>query len=130
MQENLSLLSQLIQVSHADGQLDEMEYRLILAMGALLGISRVQVEELLYAPVDVKLQASEFDRIQQFYRILLLVNVNNKVHEEELVTLRKCGLRMGLRPEAVEEVLKEMPRHKNGQLPPEMLMRIFQRYHN
>jgi uncharacterized tellurite resistance protein B-like protein len=131
MKENLSLLAQLIDVSKADGDLDEMEYALMLNMAKLLGLSREQLDELLHNPVrNMHTPKSEFDRILQFHRLVLLSNVDTQVTNEEMTALRQCGLHLKLRPEAVEAVLAEMRHHENGMIPTEIMLQIFQRYHN
>lgn len=131
MQENLSQLAQLIQLSLVDGHLDDMEYKLMSAMAELLGVSQDQLDDLIVErPKEQKLPTSEFDRILQFHRLVLLANVDATVNGEELEILRKCGLRLGLRPEAVETILREMHKHENGMLPTALMMEIFQRYHN
>ncbi len=131
MKENLSLLAQLINVSKADGKLDEMEYQLMVNMAELLGLSKLEVDELLYTPINhARMPKSEFDRILQFHRLVLVSNVDTAVTTEELVALRKCGLHLKLRPEAIEAVLVEMRKHEHGMIPTEIMMQIFQRYHN
>ena len=75
-------------------------------------------------------QPSEFDRIFQFHRLVLVANVDLNVNSAEIAQLKECGLRLGLRPTAVENVLTEMKKHENGMVPADVMLKIFQVYHN
>lgn len=130
MEEKLSLLQQLIGMAQADDELHQREYQLMLRMAELMGVDENDFNALFEQPVESRLPASEFDRILQFHRLVLVANVDHDLSPDERDVLLRCGIKMGLRPEAVEKVLKEIPKHKNGLIPTPIMLQIFQTYHN
>jgi hypothetical protein len=52
---------------------------------------------------------NEFQRIQQFYRLALLMHRDGILHIKEAEAIKQTAIRMGLNPEATKRVLK-----KNG----------------
>lgn len=130
MQQKRSALSQLIQLAKADNEVDPIEYNLIVRIAALLGLQQNEVDELFETATPFKPAPSEFQRIEQFHRLVLVANVDLKIDSEELLLLKKFGIALGLRPEAVNRVLSEMTNHPNGMIPAQTMLKIFQTYHN
>lgn len=54
----------------------------------------------------------------------------NDICEKELQLIHEKGLRLGLNPQAVNEVLLKMNDFPNKMLPREMLISIFKTFHN
>ncbi len=48
----------------------------------------------------------------------------------EIHNIKDIGLRMGLRPEAIDTVLMEMHKYPNKVIPPKTLIAIFTRFYN
>lgn len=130
MEDKLGILTELVKMANTDGQLHENEYQLITAMAGMLGLNETYVEIVLKKEFDYQKPSSEFERIIQFHRLVLVANVDMNVDSLELDQLREAGLLMGLRPEAIERVLKEMTKHPNGMIPAEDMVQLFQTYHN
>ncbi len=130
MEEKLSVLKELIKMARVDADVREMEYRLILEMAKLLGVEKDHFDLLFDEYIEYKPPSSEFDRILQFHRLVLVANVDLNVNNKEKLHLKECGIRLGLRPEAVDRVLKEMTLHENGMIPTTVMLKIFQTYHN
>lgn len=130
MQQKRSALSQLIQLAKADNEVDPIEYKLIIKIAQILGVPQSEVDELFETAVPFKPAPSEFQRIEQFHRLVLVANVDLKVESEELQQLKKFGMALGLRPEAVQRVIGEMGRHPRGMIPAQTMLKIFQTYHN
>ena len=83
-EEKLSLLSQLIELSKADGYVSPEEIHFIHTIAQMIGVSEERALELFRNPTPFKAPKSEFDRILQFHRMILLMNVDYEVHEDEL----------------------------------------------
>lgn len=129
-EEKLSLISQLIELSKADGYVSPDEIQFIHTISQMIGVSEEQTYNLFEKPHPFRAPKSEYDRIIQFHRMVLLMNVDYEVHENELREIKNLGLKMGLPPQAILEVLQEMKNHHNHVIPPEKLLRIFTKYHN
>ncbi len=130
MTDQYNLLTELIQLARADKIVRQEEFNFILNVALLLGVSKSEVKALFEQNIESKPPKMESDRILQFHRLVLLANVDLDVDARELDFLRNAGIRMGLRPLAVEQVLKEMQTVENGKLSPEHLIKIFQVNHN
>ena len=128
--EKLSLLSEMIQFAKADNNFNEMEYNFILAVAEQIGVSKEEVDLLKENKVEKKHLKPESQRILQFHRLVLLMNVDQEVSDAELVNIKNMGLSMGLRPEAIDTVLEEMHNHPNKVIPPHELIAIFSRFYN
>jgi len=130
MDKKLSVLKELIKLARVDSEVREMEYRLMLSMAELLGVEKEHFDMLFDEYIEFTPPASEFDRILQFHRLVLVANVDLKVNSKEINQLKQCGIQLGLRPEAVDRVIQEMDKHENGMIPTQTMLQIFQTYHN
>jgi hypothetical protein len=132
MDKKVQLIGQLIQLALADNDLKDIELNFIKAIAEMLSVSSEEVDKLYESGSynSISIPSSEFERILQFHRLILVANVDLVVDQSEIELLKKTGLRLGLRPEAVDRVLVEMTKHPNGMIPTDIMMRLFQAYHN
>ncbi|TNE55655.1 MAG: TerB family tellurite resistance protein [Bacteroidetes bacterium] len=128
--ETLSLLTELIKFAKADQEYRDSEHRFLLAIAHQLGVSDQEFEQLFKEYIEFTPPKIEIERIVQFQRIILLMNIDQDVDTQELNQARDLGVRMGLRPQAIEQVLLEMKKHENSLIPPEILINIFKVHHN
>jgi hypothetical protein len=128
--EQLNMIRQLIALAMADNNMDQMERLFIEKMAALMGIEKSQLEMLWKEEPEYHVPVSDFDRIVQFHRMVLLMNIDLRVEKEELTFIKETGLKMGIRPEAIEEVLETMKQYPHNLIPPDALTGIFKRYSN
>lgn len=128
--EKLSLLQDLIALSKADNNVSFMETSFINSITMGLGISGAELQQLKDKPIAYNPQDKEGDRITQFYRLLLLMSVDTEQHEKEIEFCKNLGLKMGLNPAAINEVVKQLLASETGMLAPNDLIEIFQTYHN
>ena len=129
-QEKLSLLQDLIALSKADNNVSFMETQFISSIALGLGVSSDELKKIIESPIKYNPQDREIDRIIQFYRLLLLMSVDTDHHEKEVEFCKNLGLKMGLNPIAINEVIKRILASEKGMLPPQELISIFQTYHN
>lgn len=129
-QEKLSLLQDLITLSKADSNVSFMETQFINSVALSLGVSEDELQQLINNPVDYNPQNREIDRIIQFYRLLLLMGVDTNHHEKEVELCKNLGLKMGLNPAAINEVVKRILTSDKGMLSPNDIITIFQTHHN
>lgn len=129
-QEKLSLLQDLIALSRADNNVSFMETQFINSVALSLGVSADELQKLINNPINYNPLDREIDRIIQFYRLLLLMGVDSDHHEKEVEFCKNLGLKMGLNPIAINEVVKRLLASEKGMLPPQEIISIFQTYHN
>lgn len=125
-EDKLALLSEMIAFSVVDGRLHEREYLFLAMIAEELQISKEAFKNLFHQeeyPVVIK---SEFERIQQFYRLALLMHCDGVLHEREQIKIHEIGINMGLNPHAIKRVLKAMEASPTKMIPPNFLLEVFQ----
>jgi uncharacterized tellurite resistance protein B-like protein len=128
--EKLSLLSEMIALARIDKTLKEIEYNFLLGVAKQLEITRDDFDYLLDNPVTHINLKSHSERIVQFHRLVLLMNLDQDISKKELVRLYNFGLRMGLSHESISKVLDLMESFPNKIIPPDFLIDIFKIQYN
>jgi uncharacterized tellurite resistance protein B-like protein len=127
---NEALLSDLIVLAKADNIVTESEYDLIFKLATAMDISKEVVDSLFETPVPSVVQESELQRITHFYKLMLVMNVDQEAHNKELVVIRNFGVKMGIRPGVIDQMLFKMEQYENKIIPSDEIMKIFQTYYN
>jgi hypothetical protein len=130
IEEKLGLLKQLILIANADGKIKEIEYQMLLSLAANLGITKEDFDRVFEPSVQVVMPKELGDRIIQFHRMILLMNVDMDASTVEMDMIRKMGIMLGLNSQAIEIVLSEMKIHPNNLIPPDRMVQIFTKYLN
>ncbi|MCF7561781.1 TerB family tellurite resistance protein [Sabulilitoribacter multivorans] len=132
--EKLSLLSEMIAFAKYDKDIKRIEYNFLLGVAKQLEISREDFEYLLENPVTYTHLKSHSERIVQFHRLVLLMNIEQEYGEENnsagVIKLYNFGLRMGLSHESITKVLYLMESFPNKIVPPDVLIDIFKTQYN
>jgi len=129
-EENTQLASQLVSLTQVDGETKEMELEFLLQISQQLGLSKEDLIELFEKQIASTPPKNEVDRIVQFYRLTLLMFVDQDIHHDELKALRNAGIQMGLNPAATEEVIKLIQLYPGKGIAVEKLIQLFQVNHN
>ncbi|HSD05608.1 TerB family tellurite resistance protein [Flavobacterium sp.] len=125
-EEKIKLLAEMIAFSVVDGRLHEREYQFVWIVAQELGISKDDFNELFHQELPSGVIKSEFERIQQFYRLALLMHCDGILHSKEEEAIRQIAINMGLNPSATNRILKLMQKSPNAMIDPEVLLSIFQ----
>ncbi|SHJ01035.1 hypothetical protein [Algibacter luteus] len=132
--EKLSLLSEMIAFAKYDKDIRRIEYNFLLGVAKQLDISREDFEYLLENPVTYTHLKSHSERIVQFHRLVLLMNIEQEHNEDNnsagVIKLYNFGLRMGLSHESITKVLYLMESFPNKIVPPDVLIDIFKTQYN
>lgn len=113
-----------------DKDLKEREYNFLLAVAKQLEVSKSELDELFASPAPFQQQKTEAERIIHFYRLVLMMNIDEEQDPREIQLVKECGLRMGLNPMAMDRVLDEMNNYEDKIVPNEVLLGIFKTYYN
>jgi uncharacterized tellurite resistance protein B-like protein len=124
--EKINLLSEMIAFSLVDGRLHEREYQFVWIVAQELGVSKKEFNELFHQELPTGVIKSEFERIQQFYRLALLMHVDGVIHQKEEEAIRQIAINMGLNPSATSRILKLMKTSPSAIIPAEVLLNHFQ----
>lgn len=128
--KNRAIISDLIVLAHADGKITDPEYDFILQIALRLELSIDDVEELFINPVPSRPIFTELERISHYYKLVLLMNVDLETHEKEIISIRNFGIKMGVRPGVLDQILLQMEQYEDKIIPSEELIKIFQTYYN
>ncbi len=125
-----ALVSDLIVLARADDKVTDEEYDFILRLADRMQIPLEEVKELFENPLPSRPIQTELERITHFYKLVLVMNVDRETHNKEIIAVRNFGLRMGIRPGAVDQILLRMDEYEDKIIPSQELIKIFQTYYN
>ncbi|HEY5687611.1 MAG TPA: TerB family tellurite resistance protein [Yeosuana sp.] len=130
--EKLSLLSEMIAFAKYDKDIKNIEYNFLLGVAKQLEISREDFDYLIENPINYIHLKSHSERIVQFHRLVLLMNIENNgdANSSGVIKLYNFGLRMGLSHESITKVLYLMESFPNKIVPPDVLIDIFKTQYN
>ena len=128
--EKLSLLSEMIAFAQTDENIKAIEYNFLFSIARQLEISKDDFEYLINHPITYVNLKTHSERIVQFHRLVLLMNLDHKVAPRQLVKIHNFGLRMGLSHESINRVLDLMDSFPNKIVPPDFLIDIFKVQYN
>ncbi|SFD64714.1 TerB family tellurite resistance protein [Flavobacterium phragmitis] len=128
--EKRSLLLEMITLATVDGHLHKRELEFLRLVAVELNISEEEFQDLFHQEAKPLPIPSEMQRINQFYRLALLMHCDGVLHEREFQAIQQIALQMGLNLSAVKRVLEMMKKAPNTVINPIVLMEIFQEQHN
>ena len=129
-EEKRSLLLEMISFSIVDGKLHQRELDFIWIVAKELSFTRAEYSDLFHQELPHLPIKSEFQRIQQFYRLALIMHCDGVLHEKESVAIRQIAIDMGLNPGATKRVLQMMQESLNAMIDAKALLGMFQEQHN
>ena len=129
-EQKLALLSAMIAFAIVDGELHDREYQFLSIVAVELGINKTELNQLFHEEKRSEIIKSEFERIQQFYRLALLMHSDGVLHPKEEVAILQIGINMGLNPIVTTRILKMMKKKKSPIIEADILLEIFKEQHN
>lgn len=129
-EDKISLLLDMIAFSVVDGRLHQREYDFLLIVASELKISKADFDDLFHQDLSNNVIKSEFERVQQFYRLALLMHCDGVLHEREKTAIHEIGINMGLNPYAMKRVLNAMEASPTSTISAEFLLSVFQEQNN
>lgn len=128
--EKLSLLSEMIAFAKVDNTLKPIEYNFLKGIAAQLDVTDADFNYLLNHPVNLAYPKTYSERIVQFHRLVLLMNLSDEIDDRKWVKIHNFGLRMGLSQESINKVLDLMDSFPDKIVPPDVLIDIFKVQYN
>lgn len=129
-EEKRSLVLEMIAFSTVDGHLHKREYEFLAIVANELGFEMNVFKDLFHQELPQIPIKTEFLRIQQFYRLALLMYCDGLLHKKESVAIQQIAIEMGLNPVATKRILKLMNEAPNAIIDAEVLLNVFQEQHN
>ncbi|SHG45143.1 hypothetical protein [Winogradskyella jejuensis] len=128
--EKLSLLSEMIAFAQKDDSIKSIEHKFLLSIAKQLEVSEEDFNYLFEHPVTYVNLKSHSERIVQFHRLVLLMNLSPEISPKQIIRIYNFGLRMGLSQESINRVLDLMESFPNKIVPPDFLIDIFKVQYN
>jgi len=125
-----SLLSDLINMVMADGKIKNSEIDFIKKLAKRMDVSKNELIDLFENPQPSRPVFSEVERITHFYKLILMMKIDNETHETEIVALKNFGLKMGIRPIIADQILIKLEASEANIIPADELLKIFKIYYN
>jgi hypothetical protein len=129
-QEKRSLLLEMIAFSTVDGHLHKREYDFLFLVANELNLAKGDFNDLFHQELPKLIIKTEFERIQQFYRLALLMHCDGILHKNEAKSIHQIAIEMGLNPDATKRILKMMNEAPNAIIDAEVLIGTFQQQYN
>ena len=129
-EEKRSLLLEMIAFSTVDGKLHKREYQFLAIVAHELSIETAVFKDLFHQELAKMPIKTEFQRIQQFYRLALLMYCDGILHKKESIGIQQIAIDMGLNPRATKRILKLMMESPNAIIDSEVLLNVFQEQNN
>ncbi len=126
----INLLAEMIAFSIVDGELHEREYQFLSLIAKELRITNQEFEDLFHQEHFVIPIKSENQRIQQFYRLALLMHIDGVLHEKESIAIKQIAIEMGLSPTATNRFLELIKKTKNRIIEPNEVYAMFKEQRN
>ncbi len=120
----------MIAFSIVDGELHEREYKFLSLIANELKIPKEAFEDLFHQEHFVIPIKSENQRIQQFYRLALLMHCDGILHEKEAIAIKQIAIDMGLNPSATNRFLQLIQSTKNRIIEPNEVYDLFHEQRN
>jgi uncharacterized tellurite resistance protein B-like protein len=123
--KKISLIMEMIAFSVVDGRLHNKEYDFIKLVAQELKIGQTDFKELFHKELPVGVLKTSAERIEQFYRLALLMHADGFIHTEENRTIYEIAIKMGLNPAATKKILGAMQNLTSKALEEDFIFKIF-----
>lgn len=120
----------MIAFARVEKAVKETEYNFLLGVAKQLQIDKVTFDSLFDKKVEKIVPKTPTERILQFHRLVLLMNVDQVQTDLEISRLHNMGLGLGLPPSAIEQVLTIMHQYPDKIVPLDILIGIFKAHYN
>jgi hypothetical protein len=123
-EEKKSLLLEMIAFSTVDGHLHKRQYEFLFRIANELNIEKGGFNDLFHQEWPNLPIKTDFQRVQQFYRLAVLMHTEGTLHIKESATIKEIAIRMGLNPEVSKRILKKIEKSPKTIISSDVLMRI------
>ena len=129
-EQKVSHLKALYYIANSDNVYSEIEATYIMNVAKHLGVNLDEEEHFQEDGIDLVLPKKEHQLYSLFHRLALIVILDDNIREVEKQYCRDLGIRMGLHPNAVNEVIEHVITEGIHDPAPERVLGIFRKYLN
>jgi hypothetical protein len=128
--QKISHLNALYHLACADKEATKVELTFIKNVAERLGVSLSEMKKLDSGEPDLELPDKEYKIYSLFHRLALILMIDESVNEKEKHYCFNLGIKMGLHPNAVGEIIAHVAEHGTMKTTPAAVMGIFRKYMN
>lgn len=129
---NRSIIALMIQMSQADAFSAPIEEDYIRGIAKELGIHNSELQVILAHPDRYTFEAppKEQDRMTILYYLLFTMRVDGDIDEREVNYLHDVGLKLGVQPALIGDMVNVMRKYAKEDIPPNVLIDQIKKYLN
>jgi hypothetical protein len=127
-QQKISHLRALYHLACADKVFSKAESIYIRNVAIRLGINETELESFDASEPELELPDREYKVYSLFHRLAIIVMIDGAAHKDERRFCFNLGIKMGLHPNAVGEIIDLVSAHGAMDVAPKEIMDIFRKY--
>jgi DnaJ-domain-containing protein 1 len=127
-EQKISHLKALYHLACADNVFSKAEAIFIRNVAERLGIDPRELETFDAREPDLDLPDTEFKTQVLFHRLAIIIMIDNEVTEREKQYCTNLGIRMGLHPNAISEIIEIISIRGTMNVMPNEIIGIFKKY--
>jgi hypothetical protein len=128
--QKISHLKSLYHLACADKELAKVETTYIRIVAEHLGIDPKELENFDGSEPDLELPDKEYKLYSLFHRLAIIIMLDNTVNERERHYCFNLGIKMGLHPNAIKEIIDYVSVYGAMTSMPADVLKIFKKYLN
>lgn len=99
-------LSILVHLAMVDKYIADAEIKLVHHLGALHGLSRKEIEEIIESPQPMpsEFEGSEKEKFEYLFNVVQLMKVDGRVFQSEIAFCEKIAMQLGYLPGVITEL--------------------------
>jgi len=113
--EQLSHLSNLIALAHADNVLDENEIKLIKQIGLKMGFSDLEISSMINQKEEKEFvfPEKETERYHQLYELVSMIMIDGFIHNKEVELLKKYARKLKFEDHIIDPLIEKIKEFLN-----------------
>lgn len=127
-EQKISHLKALYHLAGADAAVNKVEMIYIRNVAKRLGVKVSELEKFDGTEPDLVLPDREYKLFSLFHRLAIIVMVDNPMNERERHYCANLGIKMGLHPNAINEILDVIAVRGAMNMMPSEIVAIFKKY--
>lgn len=126
--QKISHLKALYHLANADNYYSKVEATYIKVVAEKLGVSVAELEKFDTAEPELDLPDKEYELFSMFHRLAIIIMIDNTLDENERKFCFNLGIKMGLHPNAINEIIDHVIAKGSMGAQPRDIIAIFKKY--
>jgi DnaJ-domain-containing protein 1 len=126
--QKISHLKALYHLACADNFISKAEAIFIRNVAERMGVNAEELEKFDASEPDLDLPDTEFKTQVLFHRLAIIIMIDNEVTDRERQYCINLGIRMGLHPNAIAEIIDVIETRGTMHVMPNEIIKIFKKY--